>query len=81
MKKTYDYILRVMKATNSEYRLVQVRNGFAEIIPCEDEVSLSHYGFKFCLNIHTPNAPSPRIAVKSLQAAYQLIKEGIYYAE
>ena len=73
MKKTYDFILRVMKATNSEYRFVHLSTGSAEIVPCDDNA------YPFCVNFHTIYAPSRCVGARSLKDAYGLIKESVCY--
>lgn len=76
MKKTYDFILRVMKASNSEYRFVHLSTGSAEIIPIDDG---SYPEYPFSVHFHTVYAPSRCVGARSLKAAYALIKESVVY--
>ena len=75
MQKPHDFVLRVMKATNSEYRFIHLSTGSAEIVPDSSGDTL----YPFCVSFHTVYAPSLHVGARSLKAAYALIKESVCY--
>jgi hypothetical protein len=72
MKLSLDYIKRVMISADGTTRLIAVTDGFIDI----QVVKGIDFGYPYTVNFYMPGAPSPCCGVKSLQAAYKLIREG-----